>query len=148
MWAGWVRGKMELPEFPGESETQPGGWTSRTWSRKHVAGLLGRAGLLVAHVPAGRPVPGSSTSAHLQGGWTGCHLRRGGAKEGRWEAPQRRVWRKRWVGEQHVSSIDEEDTGDQMGHRGDSKESQGHTARESRQIWGPGGRLGNLKPPC
>lgn len=40
------------------------------------------------------------------------------------------------------------DTGDQMGHRGDSKESQGHTARESRQIWGPGGRLGNLKPPC
>lgn len=72
--------------------------------RKHVAGLLGRAGLLVARVLAGLPAPGSSTSAHLQGGWTGCHLRRGGAKEGRWEAPQRRVWRRRWVGEQHLST--------------------------------------------
>lgn len=105
----------------------------------------GRAGLPMARVPAGRSPTARPRDSPARG-WTGCHLRRGGAKEVG-SSPEESL-EEMLGGEQHVSSIDEEDTGDQMGHRGDSKESQGHTAGESRQIWGPGGHLGNLKPPC
>lgn len=100
---------MQRPELLGESETQPAGWASRTWSRKHSAGLLGRAGLLVACVPAGCPAPRLSASAHLQGG-DGLSSQVGRCKGGEVGSPPKESLEETLGGEQPVSSIDEEAT--------------------------------------
>lgn len=63
----------------------------------------------------------SSTSAHLQRG-VGRLSSQAGRCKGRWGAPRGESGGNAGWASNVSSSIDEEDTGDQMGHRGDSKE--------------------------